>query len=175
MATDTQALKTAHERNAKAIKLRPSVGQGTATTTVRLRGGVTCEIEDGDWKLIADEGVGDGGAGLGPDPGVFTRAGLGSCLAIGYAIHAALMDIPLDAVEVTVETDYDARGMYGVDDDVSPGWGAVRYTTHISSPAGEVRIKELVEYADRHSSVLDIIRRAIPVSGEIKIATSVPD
>ena len=45
-----------------------------------------------------------------PIQGVFTRAGLGSCLAIGYAIHAALMDIPLDDVEVTVETDYDARG-----------------------------------------------------------------
>jgi len=65
--------------------------------------------------------------------------------------------------------------MFGVDDSVSPGWVAVRYTTLISSPAPEERIRELVEYADRHSSVLDIIRRAIPVSGDVKIATSVPE
>ena len=172
MTTETRGIKTAYERNKKAIKLRPSVGQGTATTTVRLRGGVTCDIEDGDWKLIADEGAGEGGAALGPDPGVFTRAGLGSCLAIGYAIHAALMEIPLDDVEVTVEADYDARGMYGVDENVSPGWGSVRYITRISSPAPEKRVRELIEAADRYSSVLDIIRRAIPVTGELRITTA---
>ena len=109
---------------------------------------------------------------MGPDPGVLTRAGLGSCPAIGYALHAAVMDIPLESVEVSVEADYDARGMYGVDDSVPPGWGAVRYTTKISSPAPESRIRELIETADRQSSVLDIIRRAIPVTGEHKILSS---
>src|SRR3989304_5237576 len=91
-------LKTIQERNIKALRLRPSIGQGTATTTVRVRSGLTCDIEDGSWKLVADEMPGDGGAGLGPDPGVLVRAGLGSCLAIGYAIQAALMEIPLDSV-----------------------------------------------------------------------------
>ena len=175
MTTETNDLKTALERNIKAIRLRPSIGQGTATTTVRIRSAVTCDIEDGGWKLVGDESTGDGGAGLGPDPGVFTRAGLGSCLAMGYAMHAALMDIPLNSVEVTVEADYDARGVYGVDDGVAPGWGAVRYTTKISSPASEERIRELVEVADKQSSVLDIIRRAIPVTGDHEIlATTKP-
>jgi uncharacterized OsmC-like protein len=173
MADGTKDLKSVMERNIKALKVRPAMGRGTAATTVRIRGGVTCDIQDGAWKLIADESTGDGGAGLGPDPGVFTRAGLASCLAIGVVMWATHLDIPLDDVEVVVETDYDASGMFGVDDGVSPGWGAVRYTTRISSPAPEERIRELVEYADRHSSVLDIIRRAIPVSGDVKIATSV--
>ena len=163
-------IKTIQERNIKALKLRPSVGQGTATTTVRVRSGVTCDIEDGGWELVADEMPGDGGAGLGPDPGVLVRAGLGSCLAMGYVQWAALLDIPLDSVEVTVEADYDARGMYGVDDSVSPGWPAVRYTAVIGSPAPEERVRELVETADRHSPVLDDLRRALPVSGELRIA-----
>jgi len=163
-------IKTIQERNIKALKLRPSVGQGTATTTVRVRSGVTCDIEDGGWKLVADEMPGDGGAGLGPDPGVLVRAGLGSCLAMGYVQWAALLDIPLDSVEVTVEADYDARGMYGVDDSVAPGWPAVRYTASISSPAPEERVRELVETADRRSPILDDLRRALPVSGEYRIA-----
>jgi hypothetical protein len=79
------------------------------------------------------------------------------------------MDVPLDSVEVTVEADYDASGMYGIDDAVSPGWGVVRYTTKITSPAPEERVRELIEQADRHSSVLDIIRRAVPVSSEHRI------
>ena len=167
---EAKDLKTIQERNIKALKLRPSVGQGTATTTVRVRGGVTCDIEDGSWKLVSDEMPGDGGAGLGPDAGVLVRAGLGSCLAQGYVIWAALLDIPLDSVEVTVETDYDARGMFGVDESVPPGWGAVRYTAVISSSAPEERVRHLVETADRHSPILDDLRRAVPVSGELRIA-----
>jgi uncharacterized OsmC-like protein len=166
-------LKTSIERSIRALSLRPNVGQGSATTTVKVRSGVTCDIEDGSWKLVADEMPGDGGAGLGPDPGVFGRAALGSCLAMGYAMWAAKLDIPVDSVEVVVEADYDARGMYGVDDSVSPGWTAVRYTAHISSPAGEEKVRELVEFADRHSPLLDDFRRAIPVTGELRIAQTV--
>jgi len=167
---DARDLKAVLERNIKALKLRPSIGQGTATTVVHVRSGVTCDIEDGGWKLVADESTGDGGAGLGPDPGVLVRAGLGSCLAMGYVQWAALLDIPFDSVEVTVEADYDAVGMFGVDDSVSPGWPAVRYTVVISSPAPEERVRELVETADRHSPILDDLRRAVPVSGELRIA-----
>ena len=167
---EAKDIKTIQERNIRALKLRPSVGQGTATTIVKIRSGVTCDIEDGPWKFVADEMPGDGGAGLGPDAGVLVRAGLGSCLAMGYVMWAAMLDIPLDSVEVTVEADYDARGMFGVDDSVAPGWPAVRYTAVIGSPAPEGRVRELVETADRHSPVLDDLRRAVPVSGEHRIA-----
>ena len=172
MVTKTQDLKSAMERNIKAVRLRPSVGQGTATTTVRIRSGMTTDIEDGPWKMVADEGAGFAGADLGPDPGVFTRAGLGSCLAIGYVMWASVLEVPLDSVEVTVETDYDARGSFGVEDSLAPGWGAVRYTTNVSSPAPESKVREMIDYADRHSSILDVIRRAIPVSGEVKITSA---
>jgi uncharacterized OsmC-like protein len=166
-------LKSVMERNMKAIKLRPSIGQGTATTTVRIRSGLTADIEDGPWKMVADEGADLGGAGVGPDPGVFTRAGLGSCLAIGYVMWASVLGVPLDSVEVTVEADYDARGGFAVDDSLPPGWAAVRYTANISSPAPESKVRELVDYADRHSSVLDIIRREIQVSGTARITAAV--
>jgi uncharacterized OsmC-like protein len=166
---DAKELKTITERNARAMELRPSVGQGTATTTVRVRDGLTCDIEDGGWQFVCDESKGDGGAGLGPDVGVLARAALGSCLAQGYVIWAARLDTPLDSVEVVVEADYDARGMFGVDDAVPPGWGAVRYTAFISSPAPDDRVRELVETADRHSPVLDDFRRALSVTGEVQL------
>lgn len=37
----TGEIKAAFERNARAVELRPSIGQGTATTKVRLREGLT--------------------------------------------------------------------------------------------------------------------------------------
>lgn len=172
---ESKDLKTIQERNIRALRLRPSVGQGTATTVVRVHDGLTCDIEDGSWKLVADEMPGDGGAGLGPDPGVLVRAGLGSCLAMGYVLWAARMEIPLDSVEVAVEADYDASGMFGVDDSVPPGWGAVRYTTTISSPAGAERVRELAAAADRHSPILDDMRRAVRVTGELRLAQTVAE
>lgn len=152
---ESNKLKTIIERNIKAIRLKPSIGQGTATTTVRVRDGVTCDIEDGEWKLVADEGSGDGGAGLGPDPGVFGRAALGTCLAMGYVQWAAYLDVPIDSVEVVVEAGYDARGMFGVDDNVSPGWTGLRYTVSIASPADEAKVRKMIEHADRLSPLLD--------------------
>ncbi len=175
MSEPERDIKSAIERSIKALKLRPSIGQGTATTTCRIRSGVTCDIEDGPWKLVADEMPGDGGAGLGPDPGVLGRAALGSCLAMGYVMWASQMDIPLDSVEVIVEADYDAVGMFGLDDSVHPGWQALRYTASISSPAPEARIRELVEFADRHSSLLDSFRRAVPVRRELRISSPVAE
>jgi len=170
---DPRDLKTTLERAIKAVRLRPAVGQGTAATAVRIRNGLTADIEDGGWKLVADEGRDLGGDGRGPDPGVFTRAALGSCLAIGYVMWAAMFDVVLDSVEVTVEADYDARGLFGIDDSMPAGWSAVRYTTKISSPATEQRIRELIEYADGHSSLLDGFQRAVPITGTINVTRKV--
>ena len=172
---DKQDLKSIVERKMTAIRLRPSIGQGTATTTVRVRDGVTCEIEDGQWKLVADEMPGDGGGGLGPDPGVFGRAALGSCLAIGYMTWAAYLEVPIDSVEVVVEASYDARGMFAVDDAVAPGWTGMRFIVNISSPADEAKVRQLVDFADKYSPLLDDFSRAIPVERELRIAQSVKE
>ncbi len=166
---DAKDLKRAIERNIKALKLRPSIGRGTATTVVRIREGTTCDVEDGPWKLVADEMPGDGGNGLGPDPGVLGRAALGTCIAMGYVMWAAVREIPLDSVEVIVEADYDGNALFGLDDSTPPGWSAMRYKALISSPAPEETIRELVDYADRHSSLLGSFERAVPVTRELHI------
>jgi uncharacterized OsmC-like protein len=172
----SRGFKTAIERNQKALRLRPSIGKGTATTTARVRNGsTTCDLEDGRWKLVADESEGDGGAGLGPDPGVFGRAALASCLALGYVMWADYFGIPVDDVEVVVEADYDASGLLGVDDSIPPRWSAMRYAARIASSAPEAKVREMVEYADRHSSLLYAFKDAIPVSGEVEVKNLVKE
>ncbi len=57
-----------------------------------------------------------GGTSVGPSPGVLGRGALGSCLAIGCAMWAARLGVPIDALEVEVEADYDSRGELGVSD-----------------------------------------------------------
>jgi uncharacterized OsmC-like protein len=126
-------------------------------------------MEDGHWKLVADEMPGDGGAGLGPDPGVFGRAALGSCLAMGYMMWAAYFDIPIDGCEVVVEADYDARGMLGLDDSLPAGWSDLRYKVTLKTDAPADRVREMVEHADRYSSILDFYRRPHDIARELVI------
>jgi uncharacterized OsmC-like protein len=163
-------LRSAVERNIEAVRARPSSGQGTALTRVRIRDGCTAEVEDGGWKLLVDESTGDGGGGAGPDPGVYGRAGLGGCVAMGYAMWAARLGVRLDSIEVDVEADYDARGMLGLDDSIPPGWLGMRYHVRIESAAPEADIMDLLDYADAHSSLLDCFTRALPVRREVQIS-----
>jgi uncharacterized OsmC-like protein len=149
------------------IKDQPADGQGTAVTRCVIRSGVTCDMSDGHWQLIADEMPGDGGAGLGPDPGVFGRAALGSCLAMGYVMWAAYLDVPVEDVEVIVEADYDARGMLGLDDSVPAGWLDLRYKVFVTSAAPQERVRAMVEMADRYSSILDFYRKPHEIKREL--------
>lgn len=161
-------IKKAFERNAKAIKLRPSVGKSTGKSTIRVRDGTTCEIEGSGWNFTADIGRESGGNNQGPGPGVLERAALGSCLAIGYSIWAAVFEVPIDAIEVEIETHFDARGEFGVNDD-PPGFTSVIYRVNIESPAPHEEVLRVLNEADKHSPVLDDFSRAIPIHREIKI------
>ena len=44
---DREQVRTALERNLKAVSLRPGVGQGTARTLARLGPGLSCEVTEG--------------------------------------------------------------------------------------------------------------------------------
>ena len=171
METTTQAdtIKTKLERNVRAVSLRPSVGQGTAKTTARLGDALSCEVVDGSFTLRAGMTEKYGGDDSAPNPGVLGRAGLASCLAIGYAMWAARREVPIDALTVTVEADYDVRGELGVDDAVSPAYLAVRVKVDVVSPAPEADVEAMLEEAEDHSSWLKIFTDPIPVEVERSI------
>jgi uncharacterized OsmC-like protein len=170
-ATVEERIRAAIERNAKALALKPSIGQGTAVTRVRVREGLTCDIEEGAWMLTADMSEKHGGNGAGPNPGVLGRAALGSCLAIGYSMWAARRGIPLTSLEVEIQADYDSRGEYGVDE-VPPGYREVRYVVKVESEAPEADVLRLLEEAEKHIPYLDIFRNPQKVRREVQILRS---
>lgn len=157
---DQHRLREVLERNARAVSLRPSVGQFTGRTKVRLKPGLECEIEDGAWRLTVGIGEKGGGSNAGPNPGTFGRGALGSCFAIGYAMWATRLGVPINALEVLVEADYDVRGDLGVSDDVVPGYIQVRYTVTVDSPAPEADVLRVLDTGDKYSPYRDVFARA---------------
>lgn len=168
---DPKTIKEAFERNKKAVELRPSKGQSTALTKVRVRDGTTCEIESGSKTLICDIGKREGGNDAGPGPGILERAALGSCLAMGYSQRAAVLGIPVDKIEVDVESQFDARSMLYIDDR-PPGFEAIRYKVYIEGPSPKDEIMRIIDDTDKHSPVLDDFRRPIPVEREVEIKST---
>ena len=164
-----EVIKEALERNVRAVTARPSVGQGTAVTKVHWRHGLTCDVVDGPWKLAVGMTEKYGGDNAGPNPGVFGRAALGSCLVIGYAMWAARMNVPLTALAVEVQADYDVRGELGVDATVRPGYKEMRVVVSIESDAPESDIVAMLEVAEQHSSYLDDYRNPVPVKRELRL------
>ena len=169
---DASAIKQALDRNVKAVTLRPSVGQGTARTKATLRAGLAVDVEEGTHRLTVGMHEKYGGNNAGPNPGVLGRASLASCLAIGYGMWAARLGVPIDALEVVVEADYDVRGELGVSADVHPGYSEMRYVVHITSPAPKAEVEKMLETAERCSSYVDNYARAVPVKRDVTITQS---
>jgi uncharacterized OsmC-like protein len=164
----TERIKSAFERNGRAVELRPSLGQKTAVTVARVVDGLRCEISEGRWTTTIDASEKSGGTGAGPDPGFVVRSALAGCFAMGYVMWAAHLGVPIDNVEVEVEADFDARGQHGAEG-IPAGYSEVRYHVRIESSASDADIRRVADTADRTSMVGDVFARAHRLVRDIAI------
>ena len=109
-----------------------------------------------------------GGDETAPTPGVLGRGALASCLVISIAAWAARLGVPIAALEVEVQADFDARGELGVNG-VPPGYKEVRYLVAIESPAPRAQLDELLRLAERHSPYLDVFGRAMALRRGLRL------
>lgn len=156
--TSQQEIKEAVNRSSRALALKPSMGLGTGISKAKIIGGLSCEITEGTYKLIADMPESIGGNATGPTPGVYGRAAFGSCLAIGYMMKASAMNIKIDSLEVEVQADYDDGALLGTSSS-APGYLEVRYKVTIESDAAEDEILQMLDIADKQSPYLDVFSR----------------
>jgi uncharacterized OsmC-like protein len=164
-----EKIKSAFIRVSDTLVKRPAFGLGTGISRANIKNGLTCEIREGNWTMTADMPEQAGGNAAGPTPGVFGRAALGSCLAIGYMMRAAAMNIPVAGIEVEIQADYDDGALFGTAAGVPPGYLDIRYVVTIESDATEETVMHLLDEADRHSPYLDVFSRAQTCRREVKI------
>jgi len=168
----SDAIRTAFTRIESLLTTEPARGRDTAVTRVRIGDGLRCEISEGAWQLVADMPKNVGGSETAPTPGVYGRAALGSCLAIGYSMWAAKLGVPIEAVEVEIQADFDSGALFGVAD-VPAGYSEVRYSVSVVSSASTADVTAVLDEADRHSPYLDVFSRAQSVRREVHVrATS---
>jgi len=169
--SENKKIKSAIDRVIKTLKQKPSFGLGTRVSKTTITNGLTCEIQEGDWKFTADMPEQIGGNAAGPTPGVYGRAALGSCLAIGYMMRAAQLGVSINSLEVEVEADYDDGALLGTSPNTPPGYLEVRYSVTVDSEASQEDIMRILDEADEHSPYLDVFSRAQKCTRQVNIVS----
>lgn len=168
-------IQSAIERITKTLQQRPAFGLGTGVSKASITKGLTCQVQEGDWKFVLDMPEQAGGNAAGPTPGVFGRAALGSCLAIGYKMKACQMGLPITSLEVEVQADYDDGALFGTAENIPPGYLEVRYTVTVDSDAPEEAILKMLDEADQHSPYLDVFSRSQSCKRKVQIVSAKQD
>lgn len=151
-------IKAALDRAAATVTQKPSVGQRVYVSTATVTDGLSCRVQEKHHALVADLPSSMGGENLGPSPSALMRAALSSCIAMGVKMWGARMNVAIDRVDVRVETDVDARGQFGVADEISPGFENFRIHIDITSDADTETLREVVRVSQRYSPLLDALR-----------------
>ena len=163
-----EKIKTAFIKGNKVFTLKPERGKVTALSRTIAKDGLTCEVNEGDWKFKVDLPESAGGNNQGPTPGVFGRAAFGSCLAITYLMYASHRDITIHELSVDVEADYDDAILFGVGDGPA-GYSELRYTVNIVTDADEETITNLINESEKASTYLDVFRDPQKVNRTINL------
>ena len=153
-------LKDLYERKRRAILRRPSFAHATGQARLRLRDGLCCEVEEGEWRTPIDQAVEAGGTGTAPHPAQVMRAAIVACLAMGYRQWGARLGVAIDEIEIDVLCETDVRGQLGIAD-VPIGWHRIMVDVRITSAAPEADVRRVVETADRLSPLLANLSTAI--------------
>jgi uncharacterized OsmC-like protein len=149
--------------------LRQRVGDEPARAVIHLRAearmgeGTRVEMRTGAFQSAADEPVSVGGTGTAPNPVQMVLATLGSCQAITYRYWAEQLGLRLDAVNITIDADFDTGAFFGFPGAGSPAPSAVRCEVSLEGPEPADRYKELTAAVDEHCPLLDLFTRPIPV------------
>jgi len=164
-------IRKAIEQLSAAIAADPAKSRAkNVPATARLTGGLRCEVTGPQGqRLETDMPPAMGGSASAPNPGWFLRSAIASCMATVIAMRAAKLGVTLEALEVTVDSDADLRGILGLDDKVSAGQHAVRTTVRIRGSADAQTLRAIVAWADAHSPVGCTLRDAPACSLDIQV------
>ena len=133
------------------------------------------ETESRGFKLRADEPEMLVGTNTAANPVEMVLQAYGACLAIGYAMNAAVRGIKIRELRIDVEGEIDLPGFLGLEPptklnmDKLPGYKNVTARVQIEADADPKALKELHEHVVRTSPVGVTLSRPVTVKTELEV------
>ncbi len=142
------------------------------TYTVRGEGvgAVASRITVGKHEFHVDEPAALAGDDVAASPVEYALGALISCQVVVFRLYAHALGIPFDEISITAEGDLDAAKLFGKDESVRPGFGAVRLNVELTGPETEERYQQLRAAVDEHCPVLDLFANATPITTSVRKA-----
>ena len=113
--------------------------------------------------MDADQPVYLGGQNTAPNAVEHYLGSLVSCLDTTIVAHASAQGISLDELDISAEGHMDARGFFGVSDEVRRGYNRIVVDIRARTSTDAETLEKLASY----SPVYEMVSRAIPL--ELKI------
>ena len=107
----------------------------------------------------ADQPVFLAGHNTAPNAVEYLLHALTSCLNTTLLYHASVQGIPIEEVIVNAEGDMNAKGFFGISDDVNRGYERIRVDMQVNSPADVETLTKCAMY----SPVYEVVSRSVPV------------
>ena len=100
----------------------------------------------------------------GPNAGEYVLHALASCLTGALVYHAAARGISVKGIATRLEGDIDLQGFLGLSKDARRGFKDIRVVFDIDADCDDSGKQELIEMAQAHSPVFDMLSNGLPVS-----------
>lgn len=168
-----------HKRRA-VLARQQRIADGSAQAT-SLHAHVSAEGRSGirrlrirEHQVISDSPYDFAGFNLGPSSPELQLGVLGTCVTHIFEIQAALLQVPLDSIEVDVRGTIDPRGGHPGHES-TPIWPHnIQYEVQVASSASDAQLNELFAAVEKNCPILNLLRNPQQVVGTLVRATPAP-
>lgn len=137
-----------------------------AKVTAEGRSGIR-HIRIRDHHILNDSPYDFAGYDLGPSSPETMMGVLGACVVHICEMHASVMRVPLDSLEVEVNGTYDPRAGKPGFENVPIHPTDINYIVNVSSPASPENIEKLFEAVERTCPILSLVKNPQEVRATI--------
>jgi len=123
---------------------------------VMLQDGMQCEIRMGakPHTMLIDAPAGLDGTDVGPSPLLAILGSIGACLIAVTKFWSKIMNVQIDEMKVYSRGHINLGAIFGIDDNLLPGYDKVEPIVKIKSPESEETIKALMTKVFTHCPVM---------------------
>jgi uncharacterized OsmC-like protein len=152
------------------LRQNPAEARSTdSVATASLVDGLVVRVIGPDGATLTTDMVPSvGGTATAPSPGWLLRAAEASCVVTLIAMRAAMLGIILEALEVSVDSESDDRGLLGIDESVPAGPLSGRVAIRLTAEGvDEATLDEIARWGVAHCPVCEALERVVPVTVEV--------
>ena len=120
-----------------------------------------------DFQTISDNPPDFAGYDLGPSSPELQLGVLGSCLTHSFLIQAALLNVPLDGLEVEITGQIDARATHPGHANIPVFPHDLSYVVHVVSSASSEEIERLGAAVEQNCPILNLLKKPQDIKGRI--------